>query len=278
MNGQSGSKRKHETINLYNLSSWQKVVIGTVLLIFLVLFLIIFMTLISIVHGIYINPNSVSESVHEILSDRIPTLQKHHEKLKDKGPKLMGAMADLYNEKVNLQSKWPPKKRPKDEYRSFSDFAGNNNNNNNEFIFHEIAFANSTKMAQQRLNTSSSNIQFKIMTYGQNCCINAKKRFCENAMKYKEFNECLALSQKNISQSFLISNKRVFDVKRGAGLWCWKPYLINKILASDRLDYGDYLVYMDAGMKQTNDNNKNNNKNIKQWITNTKWNALSRVL
>lgn len=36
-----------------------------------------------------------------------------------------------------------------------------------------------------------------------------------------------------------------FKIKRGFGLWFWKPYLIMK--AMDRVDDGDYLFYCDSG-------------------------------
>mmetsp|Transcript_25921 Transcript_25921/g.62524 ORF Transcript_25921/g.62524 Transcript_25921/m.62524 type:complete len:195 (+) Transcript_25921:1011-1595(+) len=40
-------------------------------------------------------------------------------------------------------------------------------------------------------------------------------------------------------------NREILAKKRGGGLWLWKPYIINKTLAT--MNEGDYVVYHDAG-------------------------------
>ena len=48
----------------------------------------------------------------------------------------------------------------------------------------------------------------------------------------------------DIDESFKESYKKIFSYKRGAGLWLWKPYIINKALSL--INNGDYLIYSEA--------------------------------
>jgi len=52
-------------------------------------------------------------------------------------------------------------------------------------------------------------------------------------------------SRKDIDREYIDNHKDIFSYKRGAGLWLWKPYLINKAL--DSVNDGDWLLYLDAG-------------------------------
>lgn len=52
-------------------------------------------------------------------------------------------------------------------------------------------------------------------------------------------------SSKDIPQSYKDAHKEIFAYKRGAGLWLWKPYIINNAL--DKINNGDWLFYSDAG-------------------------------
>lgn len=64
-------------------------------------------------------------------------------------------------------------------------------------------------------------------------------RYIARADKVIEF------SFSDIEKKYLEKHKDIFSYKRGAGLWLWKPYLINKAL--DMLQDGDWLFYADAG-------------------------------
>lgn len=59
------------------------------------------------------------------------------------------------------------------------------------------------------------------------------------------FNDVIECSPNEIDDDFRRRNQRIFEYKRGNGLWLWKPYFINKILRN--LDDGDILFYLDAG-------------------------------
>jgi len=64
-------------------------------------------------------------------------------------------------------------------------------------------------------------------------------------LRYGKADEVIEYSPKDIEQSFIDENSEIFSIKRGAGLWLWKPYLILKTLES--LSDGEYLMYTDSG-------------------------------
>lgn len=49
----------------------------------------------------------------------------------------------------------------------------------------------------------------------------------------------------DIERKFKEKNASIWNAKRGAGYWIWKPYIIDKTL--NQLKQNDYLLYMDAG-------------------------------
>lgn len=57
-------------------------------------------------------------------------------------------------------------------------------------------------------------------------------------------------SLEDIDNDFYKKNKSIFDYKRGAGLWLWKPYIILKTLS--KMDEGHYLFYCDSGAYYVN--------------------------
>jgi hypothetical protein len=85
------------------------------------------------------------------------------------------------------------------------------------------------------------------IAYGDNCCAKAKVRACEGALNYGLFDECYAFNRSIMDAEFQAQHKKILSVSRGAGLWLWKPYIINKTL--HELKDGEYLVYADAGIR-----------------------------
>lgn len=49
----------------------------------------------------------------------------------------------------------------------------------------------------------------------------------------------------DIDSDFFNENSEIFKIKRGAGLWIWKPYFILKTL--NKMNDGDFLFYCDSG-------------------------------
>eukprot|EP01084_Bolivina_argentea_P047337 87213_1 len=127
----------------------------------------------------------------------------------------------------------------------------NNNSNINKAINtankwknKDIPFSDSIDTAKQRLK-SAKKILFG---YGQNCCVQALSRLCDNGIRNAHFDKCFKFNQTSLDKEFVDQHKDIFAEWRGAGYWLWKPFLINKLLSDDKLlNAGDYLVYMDAG-------------------------------
>ena len=84
------------------------------------------------------------------------------------------------------------------------------------------------------------------ITYGDKCCTKSKRRACDSAIQNGKFDECYAFNRSFVDKEFLRKNHKIMDTDRGAGLWLWKPYIINKTL--HELKDGEYLVYTDAGV------------------------------
>jgi len=57
--------------------------------------------------------------------------------------------------------------------------------------------------------------------------------------------EVIEYSIDDIPQSYKEAHADIFKYKRGAGLWLWKPYTINKAL--HEINEGDWLLYLDSG-------------------------------
>lgn len=88
------------------------------------------------------------------------------------------------------------------------------------------------------------------MIYAVTCADNnymPSARFqMETAKKYGKADETILYNLNEIESSFLEKNKRIFEAggTRRKGCYLWKPYFINKAL--QRLQTGDYMVYLDA--------------------------------
>ena len=83
------------------------------------------------------------------------------------------------------------------------------------------------------------------LTYGENCCSLALTRACDAALSVGKMDECRAHNSSVIDNQFKLHQKQTLASYRGAGLWLWKPYIINRTL--HEMADGEYLVYADAG-------------------------------
>lgn len=83
-----------------------------------------------------------------------------------------------------------------------------------------------------------------------NCCdekFEVPRKACsETSLKVGKADKVIEYSPDMIDKEFKDKNKELLSVKRGAGLWIWKPYFILKALES--IPEGDYLIYLDAGV------------------------------
>lgn len=90
-------------------------------------------------------------------------------------------------------------------------------------------------------------MQMKVfISYGD---IKFKKALCLSGKMAKirgGFDKVIMYGPEDIDSDFRKKNKEIFDIKRGAGLWLWKPYFIFKALLEE-CEYGDILFYSDSG-------------------------------
>lgn len=77
----------------------------------------------------------------------------------------------------------------------------------------------------------------------------AQKLNSKTAIKFGA-DKVIEYSPKDIDAGFYEKNKDIFNIKKGYGLWIWKPYFINKTL--DVVNEGDYVIYTDSGSAYVN--------------------------
>ena len=63
--------------------------------------------------------------------------------------------------------------------------------------------------------------------------------------KIGKFDRVIEYGPEDLDKDFYMAYRDVLSIKRGAGEWLWKPYIIKKTL--EELNPGDYLLYCDSG-------------------------------
>lgn len=81
------------------------------------------------------------------------------------------------------------------------------------------------------------------ITYGDNGYEQAKAKICVEAKVTGEFDEIIAYGREDLSDELLHSD--IISIKRGGGLWSWKPDVILSTI--EKYSDGDVIVYSDAG-------------------------------
>lgn len=81
------------------------------------------------------------------------------------------------------------------------------------------------------------------ITYGDSAFEVAKAKISAQAEATGEFNVICSKGRESLSKELLSSE--IINIKRGGGLWSWKPDIILSVM--DKADFGDIIVYCDAG-------------------------------
>lgn len=89
------------------------------------------------------------------------------------------------------------------------------------------------------------------INYASNGFNNSQKEGLRCAEKFGF--KSIGYTDKDIDNEFKEINKNILMNSRGGGYWLWKPYIISDILK--KMNFGDYLVYMDSGAKLIGDPN-----------------------
>ena len=69
----------------------------------------------------------------------------------------------------------------------------------------------------------------------------AQQQNTQTAINIAKFDNVFAFNRNDIDQSFIKKNKHILDLKRGAGYWMWKPYVIKKAL--ELIEEDEILFY-----------------------------------
>jgi len=82
-------------------------------------------------------------------------------------------------------------------------------------------------------------------------CFADGKIYEDTQTKFKEtykgagIDEIIFWNKKQIqSTEFYEKNKKILDIKKGAGLWIWKPYIILDLM--NKIDNDDFIIYCDC--------------------------------
>ena len=83
------------------------------------------------------------------------------------------------------------------------------------------------------------------VTYSNERYAKARDFAGKMAKRFGKFDKVVIYKPEDIDDDFKENNKEILSFKKGAGLWLWKPYVVNKALNEECKD-GDYLFYADA--------------------------------
>ncbi|EKX42848.1 hypothetical protein GUITHDRAFT_140982 [Guillardia theta CCMP2712] len=83
-----------------------------------------------------------------------------------------------------------------------------------------------------------------LVSYGTEAFQDSLKTLAATAISIGGVDGVKMFGPQHLNQDFTSANSRIFNQRKGAGLWLWKPYLINQSLHT--LSEGDLLMYADA--------------------------------
>ena len=69
----------------------------------------------------------------------------------------------------------------------------------------------------------------------------------KSALEIAKVDEFYGYTPNHIDPEFREKNKYILEKSRGNGYWLWKPYFLYRTL-TEKLNYGDYLIYSDAAI------------------------------
>jgi uncharacterized protein YndB with AHSA1/START domain len=86
-----------------------------------------------------------------------------------------------------------------------------------------------------------------IVSYADALFLASQGRLVESARRYR-INEIRSWNRDSLERtSFYSLHKAILDLKRGAGYWLWKPFIIEETLKE--MEDGDVVIYSDAGIE-----------------------------
>ena len=90
-----------------------------------------------------------------------------------------------------------------------------------------------------------NNKKIHFITYGDDKFKQSKKRIIQEAKEFEEFTSIQSYEPDDLPIKFKEKHKDILNRSRGGGYWIWRPKIILDRVES--MEWGDYLVYLDAG-------------------------------
>jgi hypothetical protein len=84
-----------------------------------------------------------------------------------------------------------------------------------------------------------------LINYASGAFQESQRLNSETGLRVAGFDRAIPYGRNDVDAEFSSKNKRILSQRRGDGYWLWKPYFIEKALAS--LSEGDLLFYSDSG-------------------------------
>ena len=103
----------------------------------------------------------------------------------------------------------------------------------------------SVELHSSQLTAHSSQPRLVFINYANEQYKYQQKFALWAAKKYGGFTEVKAYGPDSLDDKFRTTHKELLSIKRGNGLWIWKPYII--LNALDDCKDGDYVFYCDSG-------------------------------
>lgn len=88
-------------------------------------------------------------------------------------------------------------------------------------------------------------MKIHLISYGNEKYDFQREFFKRNAIASGFFDTVNVFSAEDLEEEFTRVYAEILSVRRGAGYWIWKPFLVKKVLSE--LPEGDLLIYCDAG-------------------------------
>ena len=102
------------------------------------------------------------------------------------------------------------------------------------------------KTVQNTTKRKKSDEKIVVMNFANETYRKQQKDNTQSALKYGKADEVLEFSEKDLDEEYYTSNPEITKIKRGFGLWLWKPYLILKVM--ELMNDNEILVYSDGGL------------------------------
>ena len=121
--------------------------------------------------------------------------------------------------------------------RKYSELLGKECDVSRMFMEHWISKISDARHEQKIHFITYANDKFKA----------AKKRIIREANSFGEFASVKGFGPEDLPVEFSSKFKDILSQSRGGGFWAWRPHILKETM--DKMNDGEFLVYLDAGCK-----------------------------